>query len=251
MAPCNGALIQSKCVRSFFFSHLKDKLLFFLLESGWDQIRRTEFLSQVIKALPPDQADGNASVWLWRYNWVLMCIFRSQRDHQRTSARWVYEATIACFEEVPWLKAGLRTCLWCGPAKKEEAGRHTAHTLFPTDCPLCPAESHMQSHAALRDLLTLCYLSTAQLIDWACPSTLPLPRMSSSPVLTLSDIGRNDRPILCSNQRCQGTSAAVMYALWSLCVLQSTTGGSVPYLGTYLTVLTMLDTALSDTVEVS
>lgn len=28
-------------------------------------------------------------------------------------------------------------------------------------------------------------------------------------------------------------------------------GGVVPYLGTYLTVLTMLDTALTDTVEVS
>lgn len=32
---------------------------------------------------------------------------------------------------------------------------------------------------------------------------------------------------------------------------QSFSGGVVPYLGTYLTVLTMLDTALTDTVEVS
>lgn len=32
--------------------------------------------------------------------------------------------------------------------------------------------------------------------------------------------------------------------------LQSSSSGSVPYLGTYLTVLTMLDTALLDTVEV-
>lgn len=32
--------------------------------------------------------------------------------------------------------------------------------------------------------------------------------------------------------------------------LQSTSSGVVPYLGTYLTVLTMLDTALPDTVEV-
>lgn len=32
--------------------------------------------------------------------------------------------------------------------------------------------------------------------------------------------------------------------------LQSTSSGAVPYLGTYLTVLTMLDTALPDTVEV-
>lgn len=42
-----------------------------------------------------------------------------------------------------------------------------------------------------------------------------------------------------------------------LCVLsfalcsQTFSSGVVPYLGTYLTVLTMLDTALSDTVEVS
>lgn len=37
-----------------------------------------------------------------------------------------------------------------------------------------------------------------------------------------------------------------------LCVFffQSTSSGVVPYLGTYLTVLTMLDTALPDTVEV-
>lgn len=32
--------------------------------------------------------------------------------------------------------------------------------------------------------------------------------------------------------------------------LQSTSSGVVPYLGTYLTVLTMLDTALPDTVQV-
>lgn len=32
---------------------------------------------------------------------------------------------------------------------------------------------------------------------------------------------------------------------------QSLSGGVVPYLGTYLTVLMMLDTALTDTVEVS
>lgn len=32
---------------------------------------------------------------------------------------------------------------------------------------------------------------------------------------------------------------------------QSFSSGVVPYLGTYLTVLTMLDTALADTVEVS
>lgn len=32
--------------------------------------------------------------------------------------------------------------------------------------------------------------------------------------------------------------------------MQNTSGGAVPYLGTYLTVLTMLDTALPDTVEV-
>lgn len=31
---------------------------------------------------------------------------------------------------------------------------------------------------------------------------------------------------------------------------QSSAGGTVPYLGTYLTVLNMLDTALPDTVEV-
>lgn len=33
-------------------------------------------------------------------------------------------------------------------------------------------------------------------------------------------------------------------------MLQITNSGVVPYLGTYLTVLTMLDTALPDTVEV-
>lgn len=32
---------------------------------------------------------------------------------------------------------------------------------------------------------------------------------------------------------------------------QNVSSGVVPYLGTYLTVLTMLDTALTDTVEVS
>ena len=35
-----------------------------------------------------------------------------------------------------------------------------------------------------------------------------------------------------------------------LMCLQSTSSGVVPYLGTYLTVLTMLDTALPDTLEV-
>lgn len=33
--------------------------------------------------------------------------------------------------------------------------------------------------------------------------------------------------------------------------IQTLGSGVVPYLGTYLTVLTMLDTALNDTVEVS
>lgn len=38
--------------------------------------------------------------------------------------------------------------------------------------------------------------------------------------------------------------------LLDLCA-QNLSGGVVPYLGTYLTVLMMLDTALADTVEVS